>query len=107
MKFVTHNGETPNGFPVAIEATLKQQKDESVLAQTTKDVIINTVQPRLDKMIYAGSWTSSDNRVVNGGTIHPDDETRLTDDLSQLNNVQFTYTLNATNTTSAPVVSHL
>ncbi|WP_159648355.1 Cna B-type domain-containing protein [Erysipelothrix aquatica] len=102
MKFVTHNGETPNGFPVAIEATLKQQKDELVLAQTIKDIIINTVQPRLDKMIYAGSWTSSDNRVVNGGTSHPDDETRLTDDLSQLNNVQFTYTLNATNTTSAP-----
>lgn len=102
MKFVTHNGETPNGFPVAIEATLKQQKDETVLAQTAKDVVISTIQPRLDKMIYAGSWTSSDNRVVNGGVIHPDDGTRLTDDLTKLNNVQFTYTLNATNTTSAP-----
>ncbi len=102
MKFVTHNGETPNGFPVAIEATLKQQKDETILAQTTKDVIINTIQPRLDKMINAGSWTTSDNRVINGGAIHPNDETRLTDDLSKLNHVQFTYTLNATSTISAP-----
>ncbi|MDE8038656.1 Cna B-type domain-containing protein [Erysipelothrix rhusiopathiae] len=93
FKFETHNGETPNGFAISVEASISKD-DNDTLSSDALDFTINTNKPKIEKFIYNGNFkTNKDMNTVLAGYEKNKEQTMLSESLTDLEYVRFSYSL--------------
>lgn len=93
FEFACIDGATPKGHVVLVDAEVSDEAG-GILGQTDAAVSITQQITNFTKTVYAHSATGSfeSHRVtVNGGSPDPADNTRLSNDISQLDGVRFQF----------------
>lgn len=93
VKFQTENGTTPDGFKVFAESTFKGDAESKINIRDTTEIVIETVKPTVQKHIKDDLWRSYDNVIIEGGLKSANSDSKLTDVISDLKSVQFSYSL--------------
>lgn len=102
LKFVTENGDTPNGFPIPVDANLYSNSGQNKIADVNKVFIIETYEPKIIKQINVQGWTGNDGYEVIGGKESMNEPGYLTSNLEDLTPVVFSYSVQNNSYSTSP-----